>query len=299
MQPGRVKEFFRQFLLLTAGASLAAIGVYFFKIPNNFSTGGISGLSIILSRLIVDVFHVEVAWLSAGALLTYLNVLLILLALIIVGRDFSIKTVYCTLLMSGLTWLLEQIVPLDKPLTTQPLLELIFAIGIPSIGTAILFYEGASTGGTDIIAMIIKKYSTINISISLFIADSFIVLSSIFVFKNAETFLFCALGLVSKTFFVNRLLEGINTSKSCIVITSKDYEDLICEFITKELRKSATISEAFSSAYLHENKTVIITVLTRSQALRLKRYTKQVDEHSFIVVNSTSTIYGNGFRETL
>ena len=291
-------KYLKQFGILTLGASLVAFGIYFFKIQNHFSTGGVSGLSIVLAY----VFNAP--WLTAGALITGINVLLIILGLIIVGKDFTFKTVYCTLLMSGLTWLLEVICPMDKPLTAateigyQPMLELVFAILLPAAGSAILFYENASTGGTDIVAMIIKKFSDLNISAALLVSDILIVLSTFFVF-DITTFLFCLLGLISKSLFVNIILDSINMSKSCTVITSKEYEDEICRFITQSLKKSATVSEAYSSAYLHESKTVIITVLTRKQALKLKKFTKTLDPHSFIIVNSTSTIYGKGFKENI
>ncbi len=288
----KVLQFLKQFALLTVGAALVAFGIYFFKIPNHFSTGGVSGLSIVLAAIFKS------TWLTEGMILTSINVLLIIAGLIVVGKDFTFKTIYCTLLMSGLTWLLEVIYPMDAPLTRYPVLELVFAILLPSLGSAILFYEGASTGGTDIVAMIIKKFSSLNISTALFAADIVIVLSTYFVF-GIETWLFCVLGLISKSLFVNAVLESINTVKNCTVITSIEYEEDICKFITDDLHRSATISEAFSSAYLHESKTVIITVLNRKQALKLKKYAKSIDPHSFIVVTSTSTIYGKGFKENI
>ena len=150
---------------MTVGAALVAAGIYFFKIQNHFSTGGVSGLSIVLAA----VFKAE--WLTEGALITGINVLLIIVGLIVVGKDFTFKTIYCTLLMSGLTWLFEVICPMDAPLTDQPVLELVFAILLPAAGSAILFYENASTGGTDIVAMIIKKFSNLNISTALLVSD--------------------------------------------------------------------------------------------------------------------------------
>lgn len=291
MQP-KILKFLRQFAILTVGAVLVACGVYFFKIQNHFSMGGVSGLSIVLASVF------KTRWLTEGLLITGINVVLIILGLIIVGRGFTFKTIYCTLLMSGLTWLLEVVCPMDAPLTDQPFLELVFAILLPAAGSAILFYENASTGGTDIIAMIIKKFSDMNISTALLASDILIVLSTYFVF-DVKTFLFCLLGLMSKSLFVNVILENMNMSKSCTVITDKEHEDAICLFITKTLKKSATISEAYSSAYLHESKTVILTVLTRRQAIMLKKFIKSVDPHSFIIVNSTSTIYGKGFKESI
>ena len=292
MDKQKIKSFSFEMLLLTVGAVLVGVGVYFFKIPNNFSTGGVSGISIILSYLI------NLSWLPAGALLTIINVLLVVVGRLVVGKEFTYKTIYCSILMSALTWVLEFIVPLDKPLTDQPVLELLFAIALPSLGSAILFYENASTGGTDIIAMMIKKHSSLNISNALLVADALIVLATCFVF-DIQTFLFCVLGLIAKVLVVNLLLQKINLSKHCVIITSKEYEEPICKYVTEVLGKSATISEGFSSAYLHEDKTVIITVVKAKQALKLKKFVKETDNHSFMIVTETSTIYGKGFRETM
>ena len=143
----------KEYILLTLGASMTALGIYFFKFPNHFSTGGVSGLSVILNGIFPQI--------TPGTFVMVINVTLLLLGFLIVGRDFTVKTVYCSLLMSVLTYLLEKVVPMSKPLTGQPMLELVFAILLPAVGSAILFNAGASTGGTDIVAMILKKYMVI------------------------------------------------------------------------------------------------------------------------------------------
>ena len=121
----------KTFALLTGGTLITVTGIYFFKFPNNFSTGGVSGISLILSSLFPSI--------SAGTFVWIINILLLILGLIIVGRDFTVKTVYCSLLMSFSLRLLEIILPLNAPLTNQPFLELCFAVLLPAIGSAILF----------------------------------------------------------------------------------------------------------------------------------------------------------------
>lgn len=285
-----MKNHLKTFLLLTLGASLTAIAIYFFKIPNHFSTGGVSGISVILNGIFPNI--------SAGTFILIINNALLLLGFIVIGRSFTFKTVYCSLLMSGLTYLLEWICPLSAPLTSQPTLELVFAILLPAVGSALLFQIGASTGGTDIIAMIIKKYSHVNISVALFISDFLIVMACVFVF-GIEAWLFSLAGFLSKVFVVNNVLESINMTKYCTVVTSREHETAVEDYITTTLHKSATLSEAYHGAYRKEEKVVFLVALNRHQARQLKTYLKALDHESFLIICNTSDVCGKGFREVV
>lgn len=196
---------------MTGGTVLVAIGLYYFKMPNHFSTGGVSGISIILGALIPG--------LSTGTINFLINMLLLLLGFLVFGRGFGVKTAYASTLMSSIVWVLERVQPMDAPFTDEPLLELFFAVGLPAVGSAILFNIGASTGGTDIIAMIVKKYSSVDIGKALFISDCFIVITACIVF-GMQTGLFSIMGLVLKTQVVDMVIESINLSKFFTVITS-------------------------------------------------------------------------------
>ena len=274
------------FLMITLGTLLVTGGVYFFKFPNNFSTGGVSGISIILGRLFSSV--------SPGTYILVINISLLIIGFLFVGKEFGAKTVYCSLLMSLGTRLLEIICPMDTPFTNQPLLELIFAIFLPGIGSAILFNCGASTGGTDIVAMIIKKIFKTNISKALFIADFIIVMMTFFVF-GIETWLFCVLGVDAKMFVMNDVIESLNSSKYLTIITKKGYE--VQQYIINEIHKGATVSNSFHGGFSNEEKSVVLTALTRRQALLVKNYAKKIDPQAFIVISTTSDIIGKGFRE--
>lgn len=279
-----------EYLYLTAAATLTAVGIYFFEFLNHFSSGGISGLSIILGAVFPQM--------SAASFMLIINVLLLILGFLIIGKDFGVKTCYCSALISVETFLLERLFPLTAPLTDEPMLEAVFMILLPSLGGALIFYLGASTGGTDIIAMIIKKYTSFNISKALFVSDFLIVMLSFWAF-GLEAWLFSLFGFLARVLLVNNILSSINTSKYCTVITSPQYRDAICAYITDVLDKSATVSEDFVGAYQNEKKSVLLTALTRRQAVKLKQFAKTLDEKTFIIVSSTSEIMGEGFYETL
>lgn len=277
------KETFMEYVMLTAGTLLIAVGVYFFKFPNHFSTGGVSGISIILGHYMPS---------TPGAIMFIINQALLLLGFVILGKSFGVRTAYTSLVLSGATWALEYIFPLTEPMTTQPLLELVFAVALPAIGSAILFNMQASSGGTDIVAMILRKYTSLNIGNALLFVDFSITVAACIAF-GMETGLFSVLGLMLKSVIVDMVLENIKVHKAFQIITSKP--DEMITFITDELKRGATKIDG-EGAFTHENKTVILTVVNRYQAVRLRQYARSVDQHCFILITNTTEIIGKGFR---
>ncbi len=274
----------REFFLLNAGTLLVSIGVYFFKMPNNFSTGGVTGIAIVISKFIPGV--------STGTLVFLFNMILLAVGFLVLSRKFGLTTVYSSTLMSVVIWVLERVYPMEHPFTEEPLLELIFAVGLPALGSAILFNIGASTGGTDIIAMVLRKFTSIDIGRALLLADFLVAFSACFVF-GIRTGLFSILGLLMKSMLVDSVIEGINQCKYMHIVCSDP--EPVCDFIAQKLHRGATILEA-TGAYTHQHKFVILTVMSRGQAVFLRRYVRSIEPHAFIMTTSTSEIIGKGFR---
>ncbi len=279
----RVKEVVRDYLLLTFGTLLVAAGVYFFKFPNSFNTGGVTGLSIILNAVVPAV--------SPSTFTSVINLAFLVLGFVILGRSFGIRTVYCSLLFSAALAGLEWLFPIAAPLTDQKMLELFFAVILPSLGSAILFNMQSSTGGTDILAMILKRFSSMDIGRALLCVDVLIAASTL-VFVGIETGLYSVLGLVLKSLVVDSVIESLNRRKSFMAVTSCPKE--VCDFITHTLHRSATCWQA-EGAYSHEPKWVVLAALSRSQAVALRLYLKSTDPHAFILVTNSSEIFGKGF----
>lgn len=277
------KNVLYEYLLMTAGSILMVVGIYFFKFPNNFSFGGVSGLSIVLSAI----FHMTPSYFNIT-----INFILFFIGFIFLGRSFGIKTIYVTILVSIGPSVLERFVPVSQPLTTQPVLELIFAIVLPAFASAVFFNLGASSGGTDIIAMLLRKYTKIDIGTALILSDVLIVIASSFVF-NIQTGLFSMVGLLAKSLVVDQTIENINLVKYFTIIC--DDPEPIQEFIIKELKRSATVYKAIG-AYDHKQKTVILTIMKRSQAVELKNYIRRNQPSAFIAITNSSEIIGKGFR---
>lgn len=270
---------------LNFGILLMSVGIYFFKATNNFATGGVSGISVLLAKLLPGI--------SQATYMLIINVVLLILGVIILGKKCGILTIFSSLMLSLETWLFEYFIPLEAPLTAYPLLELVYAVLLTGIGSAIVFRCNASTGGTDIIALILKKYTHMNVGEALLVSDFVIAASTFFVY-DVKTGLFSLLGLFAKVFVVDDILDSINMCKAFTIITTKAKE--IDEYIMKELKHSATTYGA-TGAYTGEERTVIITVCKRSEAIRLRKRIKEIDPHSFIIITKTSEIMGKGFRD--
>lgn len=272
-----------EYAILTVATLILVVGVYLFKFPNNFSFGGVTGIAVVLGALLPA---------TPGTITFIINMLLLVVGFIFLGRSFGIRTVYVSVLMSVGLSLAEVIFPLEHALTTQPVLELIYAIVLPAFSSAILFNIGASGGGTDIIAMVLKKYTKLNIGAALFLVDMGIVLASCLVF-DAQTGLFSLAGLLAKSLVVDNVIESINLCKYFTIICNDP--EPICDFITKKLNRSATVYKA-EGAYEHNQKSIIITILKRSQAVELRNYIRVHEPSAFIAITNSSEIIGKGFR---
>lgn len=277
------KQDIYEFIMFTIASVIMVIGIYFFKFPNHFSFGGISGLSIVLSALMTH---------TPGHINLIINMALLLLGFVVFGKKFGVKTTYITLLVSFGPTICEKYWPMDGPLTNQPVLELMFAIALPAFASAVFFNLGASSGGTDIVAMILKKYTKVDIGTALFLSDVFIVISACLVF-NVETGLFSLVGLLAKSLVVDETIENINLAKYFTIICNDP--DPIVNYITEELGKGATVYKA-EGAYQHQEKTVVLTILKRQQAVELKNYIRKNQPSAFIAITNSSEIIGKGFR---
>lgn len=273
----------KSFFIITISITIMAIGVYFFKFPNNFTFGGVTGAAVVFANLLP---------VSASMFSTIANMILLVIGFIFLGKNFAIKTTYATVLLSVELLAFEKLTPLPHPLSNEPMLELIFAIALPAISSALLFYEGASSGGTDVIAMIVKKYTNVeDIGMALFLTDLVMIIIACFVF-DIKTALYSFVGLVVKSFMIDAIIENIMLRKSIMLICND--KDVICDFIINELGKSATYVDA-KGAYTGERNYIVFSTLTKKQAVELRRFIHENKLHAFMSVMSTSEVFGKGF----
>lgn len=282
----------KNWFFMNLGVLLMAIGIYFFKAPNGFATGGVSGVAIILA----NVFPV----LTQSVYMMIINVALLIVGVLVLGKECGILTIYCSLMLSLENWLFETLVPLSAPLTSYPLLELVYAVLLTGVGSAIIFKCRASSGGTDIVALVLKKYTSMNVGTALLCTDFLIAAMTFIRFGeqgitiDPQTGLFSLLGLFAKVFVVDDIIDSINLCKSFTIITVKPNE--INDYILKEIKHGVTVVSAHG-AYTGENKTVLMTVCRRSEAIRLRKKVYEIDPSAFVIITKTSEIMGKGFRD--
>lgn len=279
-------SFPRFFLLLNAGLILTAIAIVVFKTPNHFAFGGTSGVSVILNTLVPN--------LPVSVFMWILNIALVALGLIFLEFKVVGWSVYASIALSGYTSLVELIYPSTQSPTGDMWLDLCFAVLLPAIGSALVFDIGASTGGTDIVALILKKHSSLQIGRALLVVDIGIVLIAAFLY-GPRVGLYCVLGLFAKTMVVDTAIESLHLRKVCTVICT--HPDLVEEFIVRELNRSATITHGIG-AYTGRPVTILMSVLTRREAMRLRLFVRRIEPGAFITIVNSSEIIGKGFRGT-
>lgn len=275
----------RQYGIITISITIMAVGIYFFKFPNNFCFGGVTGAATLVAK---------VTTLSTGGFTMIANLVLLAVAWVAVDKTFALRTAYASILLSLLLMFFQWIYPMDKPLSDEPILELLFAIALPAIGTALLFQTDASSGGTDILAMVLKKYAHLrDTGLALFLTDLVMIIAACFVF-DIKTALYSFVGLTVKSFMIDDIIQSMTLCKS-ITIVCTDVEP-IRNFIVQELHKGATILEA-RGGYTDKQKYVVLTTLTRRQAEQLRSYIHEKQLDAFLSVASTNEVFGKGFTK--
>ena len=274
----------KKYSILTVGAVVLALANYVFKFPNHFSFGGVAGFAVILSGMFGG---------SASTYTFVINMLLLLIAFPILGKEVAMRSFYVSIVFSGVLEVAQYVYPIDKPITNQPVLEIVFSFMLLAVCSAIFFFMDASSGGTDIIALILKKYTNVSIGTALLVVDFIVVIVAFFVY-GVTVGLFSLAGFLAKSFFIDTVIETLNLCKYFTII-SKNAEP-ICNYINAELNHGATIYDA-RGAYTKDNKQVVMAVVKREQARNLRNYVHKVDPDAFMMITNSSEIIGKGFIE--
>lgn len=275
----------KRIFLMSFAAIFMACGTHFFKYPNSFVIGGVEGISIITSMFVP---------LTRPQLTLIINLSLLVIAFFILGKKFTLRTGYVAILNSLTALLLENIVPIKGTLTDNTMLELFFTLIMSSFGSAILFNLAASSGGTDIVAMIVKKYTHLEVGRALLFVDSLFTIASIWIF-GIEIGLFSIFGLLVKGLFVDIIISSMNEAKMFIIITTKTEE--ISHFIKDDLNRSATVINA-KGLYKGSEFSVYLCTISNTEAPKFRVFIKDIDPKAFITVLTTSSVMGKGWYQT-
>lgn len=280
-----MKKAVKEYVLITLGIFLVAIGIYYFLVPSDLAAGGVSGLAIVINKFFPAI--------PVGLLMLGMNIVLFIIAFIVIGSNFGAKTIYSSLGLSAMIWCLEKIYPISQPIVDDLLLQLLFGILISGIGMGIVFNQNASTGGTDIIAKIINKFFHIDIGKSLLLSDFLITLAAGLTF-GPKIGMYALLGVVINGLVIDNVIQGLNVCKQVTIISEKSEE--IKKYIIEELGRGVTIYDG-RGAYTGEKKEVLMTIISRKEFIRLREYIKELDKRAFISVSNVHEVLGEGFTE--
>ncbi|NLC03295.1 MAG: YitT family protein [Tissierellia bacterium] len=272
----------KRFLKINLGVIISALGLYFFLMPSNLATGGATGLAIVLSHLLP---------ISMGILLGIINLTLFIIAFIVLGRDFGGYTLYASLALSFIIAALEKLVPMNQPVTDDLFINLIFGVFIIGVGMGIVFNQNASTGGTDIIAKIINKYTHIDIGKSLLMSDFLISLFAGLVF-GPRLGMYALLGTVINSLIIDKMISGFNVKINMIII-SDEFES-INKYILEEIIRGTTIYQA-TGGFSKEDKDIINTIVSRREYIKIRDFVRLADKKAFVSISYVSEVEGEGF----
>ena len=278
----------RQYGSLFLGALCIAAGLYFFWAPSDLAAGGVSGLAIVVKSLLPVI--------PIGIIMFVLDMVMFTIGFIFLGKSFGVRSLICSIAVSGIMTIMEWIWPNWMPISEDQLILLLFGALFIAIGQAIVFNVGASSGGTDIVAKIITKYSHLNIGMALLIADMVVVLLATSIF-GLEKGLYAALGVIIVTNLIDYIIAGFNVQRFVMIIPSSEAKaEIMNQYILVHLDRGTTIYKA-EGGYSGEKKIVITTAIDRKKFLDLKKQVMEIDHLAFMTVQNMHEVVGEGFNK--
>ncbi len=273
-------------LQIILGCAITGLSYSLFLIPHHFVPGGVSGLAIILNYF----FNLPV-----GTMIIALNIPIFIFGLRTMGKKYVLKSLAGMLVSSVMIDLFNRVLRFPAA-TDNKILASIYGGILLGIGLGIIFRGHASTGGSDIIGMVVSKYTGISIGFGIMITDFIIISASGFAFRELEAPLYGYIVLFLSIKVIDLILEGWSYSKLVIITSSRTVE--IEKFILNTLERSGTALKS-RSLYLNREGEIILTVIHRKQLAELRDFIKQIDPQAFVIINDTYDVLGKGFKSTL
>ena len=260
-----------------AGAAIVAAAVFFFLVPSHVSVGSISGLAVVLENFIP---------LPISMITMILNVALLIVGFLFIGREFGGKTVYTSFLLPVIIGILEKLFPNNGSMTGDPFLDMLCYVFVVSIGLSILFNCNASSGGLDIVAKLMNKYLRMDLGKAMALSGMCVALSSALVYDKKIVVL-SVLGTYLNGLVLDHFIFGAKVKRRVCILSKKEEE--IRKFIIEELHSGATIYEAIG-AYDFQPHREIITIVDKHEYSKLMSYLMKTDREAFITVYTVNEI---------
>lgn len=271
-----------KYLAIILGAAIGAIGFQFFLYPNSIVSGGLTGIAQIINRL---------TGLPVGVLSIVMNIPLFAVAWKKFGSQFIIDSFIGTALFSVF---IDLAAMLNVVATTDPMLGSIIGGVIKGVGLGAIYYVGATTGGVDIVARILRRqYPYINFGTLILILDAVVISAYALIFHIVESAMYSLICMFVVSKAVDLVLYGLDNS-SIVYIVSHNTDLIVHEITSGNLHRGVTLLHA-EGAYTHEERQVIMCVIKRPQIAEIRRLVRTIDDKAFLVVTDAKNVFGNGF----
>ncbi|MDU5503918.1 MAG: YitT family protein [Anaerococcus vaginalis] len=261
---------------------LLAFGLYFFLLQHKIAPGGVTGISLIMANWL-DFFTI-------GQWSLFFNIILFIMAFFLMDKDFGKKTVLSALIISLAIMFFEKKFP-NTILTNDIIVNIFFGAGIVSYALSCIFFNEASSGGTDIIAAILNKYFNITLAKSLFAIDFLVVMFAIKEF-GVEIALYAILSVIIQSFGLNYFIQGLGRKIAITVIS--DYSDEINEMILGKYKRGVSLYKA-EGGYSHKQRNIILTVVPFRKYISIRDDILKIDKNAFVFTHTISEVLGEGF----
>ena len=284
-------KFWKELIIMTLGMAIASAAVYYFMLPSKLVLGSITGLSIVISNVATAMG----ANLKVSLVVTIINVILLLLAWLLIGKEFGAKTVYTALIIGPMLEMWEKILPYEKllePGQTSVMgdiwFDLLVFVLLLSMSQAILFHINASTGGLDILGKIINKYLHFDIGTSITVAGA-IICCTAFAINPFRLVVIGLIGTWINGLAIDYFTAGLNRRKRVCIIS--DNHEAVRQYIVETLHRGCSLYE-MTGGYKEDKKVEVQALLTKDEFASLMEYIKKSDIHSFITAGNVSEVYG-------
>ncbi|MEW5898067.1 MAG: YitT family protein [Bacillota bacterium] len=271
-----------EFLGVTTGVFLLALGLDLFLVPNKIAAGGVSGIATIVHYLL---------GLPVGMTMLALNVPLFLLGTYRLGLKFGFRSLYGTI---SLSLFVDALAPYLPVATRDPLLASAFGGALVGLGLGIVFRYRGTTGGTDLAAAILRTYTGANVGQLLFLVDGLVVLAAGFTFHSWELAMYALITIFITAWLVDLVQEGISYTKAFWIISEES--DRIARSVIKDLNRGATALKG-RGMYTGRPREVLLVVVNRAEVTRLKDLVYEIDPRAFIILADVHEVLGEGFKQ--
>lgn len=277
----------KRIAMILLGTLIMSIGTYFFNVPANIAAGGVTGFSQVIVTLL--------PFLNLGIVMGFFNLVILIIGILFLGKQFGVYTLIGALFYSLYMTIFDFLIVLKHPILEDNIANLIIGAVLLGVGLAVVFRQNASTGGTDVIAKIIEKKASINISTAILIVDTFVILFATSIY-GLEKGIYSFMSLYVSTYTVDVTIAGFNSKIQMTIISNQ--ADIINDFIFSEIRRGSTFYKA-SGGYTKQERNILVTIVDKKQYIKIRNFINSIDEDAFVYIANINEVIGYGFTREI